>query len=81
MLLFGVLHASAHSVPAFGYWQCFFLSFVVAGIVTSGVFNISQRVKALAPMYGKKKVDVQIDGNAVAEALLKYGRRDKGIMN
>lgn len=47
MLLFGVLHASSHAVPAFGYWQSAFAAWVFAGIASSGVLHLNQRIKQL----------------------------------
>lgn len=37
MLAFGLAHSAAPQVPAFGYWICVFVSFVLAGIVAGPV--------------------------------------------
>lgn len=44
MLLLGVLHASAHIVPAFGYWQSFFGAYVLG---LSDSFLVWARVQKL----------------------------------
>ena len=48
MLTFGVLHDSAKSVPAFGYWQSLMVGWVVGGLVMSGTALTRRRVAALA---------------------------------
>lgn len=50
MLAFGVVHASAHGVPALGYWQSTFLAWVLAGIAASGNVELVQRVKNLGKL-------------------------------
>ena len=77
MLLFGVLHGSADWMPAFGWWQSLFAAFVLTRFTELGTAPILNRVKKLTPTYGKKTTtgNVQIDGKALAEALLLYGKK------
>ncbi len=52
MLVFGVLHASAKGVPAFGYWQSTFAAWVVAGLSSGALTPLDARVKKLGQMIG-----------------------------
>lgn len=54
MLAFGVAHASAKGVPAFGYWQSAFIGMVVAGLTTTGNLLVSSRIKTLGTMLTRK---------------------------
>ncbi len=72
MLLFGVLHASAHIVPAFGYWQSAFAAFVLMNIVGSGTWELTQRVKKLGRL-----VQVQNATGVLSDAISNYLKANK----
>ena len=48
MLAFGVGHGTAHGVPAFGYFQCVFFTWVVGSVIGYGNLALIDRVKKFA---------------------------------
>lgn len=54
MLTLGVLHASASTVPALGYWNSVLTVAVLTSVIWISNFGIMQRVRTLTPLYGRK---------------------------